>query len=275
MIFSNPFKKNTSIKPLIIHEDEHFIIINKPAGLVVHADGRTKEETLVDFLVAKYPEIEKIGEPLILKKKATVEEDGEMVEKIIEEAIARPGIVHRLDRETTGVMVIARTQKMFDNLKTQFKNKRTRKVYHALAYGHFKEDRGRVDRAMGRSRKDFRKWATLAIRGLKRPAQTDFRIMKQGYDENNVKISLVEARPLTGRTHQIRVHMTAIGHPIIGDTLYGAKTVQGISLGMDRCALHALELSFHDYEGNFKTFKAMYPQDFNDAVEHIVEQSNI
>jgi len=275
MIFSNPFKKNTSIKPLIIHEDEHFIIINKPAGLVVHADGRTKEETLVDFLVAKYPEIEKIGEPLILKKKATVEEDGEMVEKIIEQAIARPGIVHRLDRETTGVMVIARTQKMFDNLKTQFKNKRTRKVYHALAYGHFKEDRGRVDRAMGRSRKDFRKWATLAIRGLKRPAQTDFRIMKQGYDENNVKISLVEARPLTGRTHQIRVHMTAIGHPIIGDTLYGAKTVQGISLGMDRCALHALELSFHDYEGNFKTFKAMYPQDFNDAVEHIVEQSNI
>jgi len=247
--------------PTILHEEEHFIIINKPAGLIVHGDGRTKEKTLVDFLVEKYPEIEKIGEPLIIKKKVE--------DEIVEEVIQRPGIVHRLDRETSGVMVVARTQEMFDNLKTQFKNKRTRKVYHALAYGHFKEDRGRIDRAMGRSRKDFRKWATLAIRGFKRDAQTDFRIMKSGHDENDIKISLVEARPLTGRTHQIRVHMTAVGHPIIGDTLYGAKIVKGISLGMKRCALHALELSFYDYEGTFITYKAAYPEDFNKAVESI------
>jgi len=253
--------------PSVLYENEHFIIIDKPAGLVVHGDGRTKEKTLVDFLMLEYPEIKKIGEPLILKKKVN--------EEIVEESVPRPGIVHRLDRETTGVMVIARTQEMFDNLKTQFKNKRTRKVYHALAYGHFKEDRGRIDRAMGRSKKDFRKWATLATRGLKRSAQTDFRIMKQGYDENNIKISLVEARPLTGRTHQIRVHMTAVGHPIIGDTLYGAKTVQDVSLGMDRCALHALELSFYDYEGNFKTFNVAYPKDFKEAVDRISEDSHV
>lgn len=229
---------------MIIYEDEHIIIVNKPAGLVVHSDGRTKEETLADLLLSQYPELAKVGEPLVLSTGVKV---------------ARPGIVHRLDRETSGVMVVARTQEMFENLKAQFKNKRIRKVYHALAYGHFKEDRGRISRAIGRSRRDFRRWATIGIRGKTRDAQTDFRILKQGFDEEGKKVSLAEARPLTGRTHQIRVHFAAVGHPIVGDTLYSALPRL---LGMKRCALHACELALHDHEGKQRIFKAPYPDDF-------------
>lgn len=236
---------------MIIYEDEHIIVINKPSGLVVHSDGRTKEETLVDLLVSQYPEIAKVGEPLVLS-------NGNKV--------ARPGIVHRLDRETSGVMVVARTQEMFDNLKTQFKNRRIKKVYHALAHGFFKEDRGRIDRKIGRSRRDFRKWATLNIRGVAREAQTDYRIVESGYDDKGKKVSLVEARPLTGRTHQIRVHFAAVGHPIVGDRLYSSINT---TLGMDRTALHAMELTFYDHEGVQKTFKASYPEDFEKALNSL------
>jgi 23S rRNA pseudouridine1911/1915/1917 synthase len=126
----------------ILYEDQDVIAINKPSGLVVHSDGRTKEKTVVDWFVYKYPESKGVGEHF-------VDKDGKEVD--------RSGIVHRLDRETSGVLLLAKTQKGFENLKSQFQTRDIEKEYHAFVYGKVKLDSGTIDRPIGRSGKDFRK----------------------------------------------------------------------------------------------------------------------
>ena len=235
--------KSNNIK--IIYEDENIVAVNKPAGLIIHFDGKTQEPTLVDWILEKYPEIEDVGEPLKLSS-------GEIIK--------RPGIVHRLDRETSGVLVIAKNQKTFLHLKEQFQNREIQKSYRAFVYGEMKNDEGVIDRPIGRSKKDFRRWTSQRdIRGKERDATTEYKVLQKrnGY-------SFVEINPKTGRTHQIRVHFKAINYPIICDSLYAPK--RKCVLGFERLALHAYSLEFNLLNGKKFNLEAELPSDFKKAI---------
>ncbi len=245
----------------ILYEDKNIVAINKPAGLVVHSDGRTAEPTLVDWILEKYPKIKEVGEPMRLRPEFV---KGGEEEKII----YRPGIVHRLDRETSGALVIAKTQEAFNHLKEQFQERKTRKIYHAFVYGEIKEDDGVIDRPIARSRKDFRLWsAQRGARGEAREAITAFKVLHRTDVGNiNAGFSYIEVRPKTGRTHQIRVHMKAINHPLVCDSLYAPK--QKPALGFKRLALHARSLEFTNLAGKVITVEAPFPEDFLKAQKY-------
>jgi len=237
----------------ILYEDKDSLVINKPAGLVVHPDGKTKEVTLVDWILKKYPKIKNVGEPIIL-------EDGT--------EILRPGIVHRIDRDTSGAVIIAKNQKAFEFLKGQFKARKVHKVYHTFVYGDLKEDRGMIERPIGRSPVDFRRWsAQRGARGEIRPATTYFKVLarKDG-------ITFVEVMPKTGRTHQIRVHFKAIDHPVVQDILYATPGLleQNNQAGMKRLALHAKELEIKLPSEKIISVQAPYPKDFAKAVKEMM-----
>lgn len=245
-------KISFGMKIPILYEDKDVVVINKPAGLVVHPDGKTKEKTLVDWILAEYPRAKNVGEPIILN-------DGEK--------ILRPGIVHRIDRDTSGVLIIAKTKKAYEFLKEQFKERKVHKTYNAFIYGEMKDERGMIDRPIGRSPSDFRKWSsTRGARGEIRDAITYFKVLK-------VKdgISFVEAMPKTGRTHQIRVHFTAINHPILQDSLYAQKFYleKENQLGFKRTALHARQIEITIPSGKEIKVIAPYPEDFENAIKEI------
>lgn len=234
--------------PIIIYEDEAMLILNKPAGLVVHSDGRTKEETLTDWLIAKYPNIQNVGEPWETEKGET---------------ILRPGIVHRLDRETSGVMVVAKTQESFETLKEQFKERAIKKTYRAFAYDAFKEIEGEIDRPIGKSKTDFRKWsAQPGSRGVQREAHTEWEVL-QSIEEKGETYTYLNLAPTTGRTHQLRVHLKAIHHSIVCDKLYAPK--RDCALGFTRLALHAHTITILTEQGP-QTFEAPLPEDFDRAL---------
>lgn len=226
--------------PTILFEDEQLVAINKPAGLVVHSDGRTTEPTLVDWVKEHYPMLEEIGGLHTLDS---------------ERYVPRWGIVHRLDRETSGVILIAKDQQIFLDLQRQFLERKTEKTYHAIAWGVFIEKAGIIDAPIGRSRSDFREWTVGSnARGTLRPAITSYRICA----EKN-ECSFVELKPKTGRTHQLRVHLKSLGHPIISDKRYAPE--KGTAFGFTRLALHAQKIAF-EYQGKEKTIIAPYPEDF-------------
>lgn len=236
--------------PEILFEHQDFIIINKPAGLVVHPDGRSEKKTLCDFLIQKYPELENVGEDLNVN----------IGKEVI--LIKKPGIVHRLDTDTSGIMIVPRTRESFGYFKDMFKTRKVEKIYHAFVYGNIKEDSGKIDDPIGRSKKDFRQWFVgRMIRGKSREALTYFTVLKRSEDK---KTTFVEVRPRTGRTHQIRVHLKSIYHPVVSDDLY-AKDRQK-ALGFERVALHASELSFRGLDGKKYNFTADYPSDFKKAI---------
>jgi 23S rRNA pseudouridine1911/1915/1917 synthase len=229
------------IEPTIIFEDDSLIVIDKPAGLAVHADGKSDKKTLVDWLLNKYPELVGVGEEQTLAS-------GEVVE--------RPGIVHRIDRETSGILLIARTQDAFENLKAQFQEREVQKVYRAFVYGNIKDERGIIDKPIGSSRGGSGPRSAKKPRGLVRDALTAYRIIERSSDA-----SYVEVFPKTGRTHQIRVHFASIQRPIVCDRLYAPGRAS--LLGFKRLALHALSLSFtHPKTGTKVLFNAPLPDDF-------------
>lgn len=274
----------------ILYEDKDCVVINKPAGLIVHPDGRqtglkaskTKAKTLVDWILKKYPRIKNVGEPIILddgspekilpdgKSKIFRALDGKSNvsgKTLTGKIIFRPGIVHRTDRDTTGVLIIAKNQKAYEFLKGQFKARKVRKVYQAFLYGDLKEERGMIDRPIGRSSTDFRKWsAQRGTRGEMREAITYFKVLnrKEGF-------TFVEVLPKTGRTHQIRVHFSAINHPLIQDKLYATPFYlsKKQQLGFKRTALHARELEIKLPSGKILTVIAPYPEDFEEAIKKI------
>jgi 23S rRNA pseudouridine1911/1915/1917 synthase len=238
--------------PEIIKEDKDFLIINKPAGLIVHSDGRTKEPTLCDFILQKYPEIKDVGEPMVIKNEKTDEKT----------IIDRPGIVHRLDRDTSGVMIVATNKKSFEYFKQQFQDRKIEKKYEAFVYGNIKEDFLLINEPIGRSKKKFRQWlAGFRARGELREAVTEIKVLKRFADKS---ATFIEARPKTGRTHQIRVHLKHIYHPIVCDEIYAPD--RGSLLGFERTALHAKSLSFIDINNNKLSFEALYPADFERAI---------
>lgn len=268
-------------KLTILYEDDTLVAINKPSGLVVHSDGKTVEPNVCDWLIEKYGmEIREVGEPA----KAPT---GEI--------LYRPGIVHRLDRGTSGVMVIAKTQECYEFLKKQFQEREVSKIYNAFVWGHFaKEDeKGVINRPIGKSKSDFRKWsAERFARGELRPAVTEYKVLLQKDDVKSphadivdvegekgdmkedattykmpMNFAYVEARPKTGRTHQIRVHFKAINHPIVGDRLYAAN--HPTTLGFERIALHARQIEIEDMSGKKLTIEAPLPPDFEKALKYL------
>ena len=231
---SSPF--SGTMKPDIIYEDENILVINKPSGMVVHPFDYSTEYTLVDFLLEKYPKIFDIDNKVTLQ-------DGRM--------IALGGIVHKLDRDTSGVVVIAKNQKTFDDLKTQFKNHTTKKKYVAKVEGLIEKDNFTINAPLGRGKKDY-KQSTNPInpRGELRNAITKVKVVER---KNNT--TLVELSPITGRTHQLRAHMSSISHPIVGDKAYGSK------IESPRIMLHAKSISFL-LNGEEKTFETEIPESF-------------
>jgi 23S rRNA pseudouridine1911/1915/1917 synthase len=222
--------------PKIIFQNNDFIIVDKPAGLSVHAGVGTGEKTLVDFLLEKFPDIKSVGDAPDI----------------------RPGIVHRLDKETSGVMIVARNQKTFEFLKDLFKNRNIEKKYLAVVHGELKEKEGRVEGEMGRSKKDFRKQAL--VRGKisvrkERYSLTHYKVKKE-FD----KCALLEVSPKTGRMHQIRVHLHSIGHPIVGDKKYTFKEFKRISTA--RMFLHACSISFIGPNNEKYFFESQPPEEF-------------
>ena len=182
----------------VLEEQPDFLVINKPMGLVVHPGSGNLDGTLANGLVARYPEIKKVGEDIL-----------------------RPGIVHRLDKETAGIMLIARTPAGYDHLKSQFKNHQVEKTYLALLEGCLGQDQGVIEGFMKRATHVPVK-RELGDDAEGKFSKTIYRVLKKTADR-----TLVEARPQTGRMHQLRVHFSALKHPIVGDTLYGRRDQVG------------------------------------------------
>jgi 23S rRNA pseudouridine1911/1915/1917 synthase len=239
----------------VLYEDQHILAINKPAGLVVHSDGRTSEPSVSEWFAENYPESKHVGEPIKLAPRN--EELGTTID--------RPGIVHRIDRDTSGVLLLAKTIEGHAHLKKQFQNREIKKIYHAFVYGVVKEDKGILDRPIGRSSSDFRKWsAQRGARGELREAITYFEVLNRNTAEGT---TLVQVEPKTGRTHQIRVHFTAYNHPVVCDKLYAPKRAP--LLGFSRLALHARLITFENVDGGSVTVEAPYPEDFARALDKV------
>lgn len=242
-------------EPTIIFEDRDVLIIDKPVGLIVHSDGRTVEPSVSDWVLEHYPDTKGVGEPWLSPQGAVID---------------RPGIVHRLDRSTSGVMIIAKTQEAYAFLKNEFQKRLVSKEYRAFVYGQPKENAGVITAEIERVRSSPPRWsARMKGTGTHRSAITEWEVLERGADkETGEKVSLLAARPKTGRTHQIRVHLQLIHHPVICDPLY-AKGRPPL-LGFDRTALHAFRLSLTLPSGASKTFEAPLPEDFLRAKRNLI-----
>lgn len=232
----------------ILYEDVDVVVINKPAGLMVHNDGRNKEATVVDWFLSRTPLAHGVGEPENTP-------DGTPLE--------RSGVVHRLDKETSGVLILAKTQDAFLFLKQQFHDRLVRKEYRAFVYGTMKEKWGVINRPIGRSAKDFRlRSAERGARGVLRNAVTNWELI--GQSDTYAYLRVI---PKTGRTHQIRVHLKSLSRPIVGDTLYAQREMEEKgSFGFSRLALHAFSITLVLPNGEEKTFSAPLPSDFDEVV---------
>ncbi|MBE9532280.1 MAG: RluA family pseudouridine synthase [Proteobacteria bacterium] len=229
----------------ILFEDDYLLVINKPSGLSVHPGAGQFDGTLANALLHHSDRLSTIG--------------GEL----------RPGIVHRLDKETTGVMVIAKTDEAHVELAKQFKAHTIRRRYHAIVWGVMKDDSGEIDLPIGRSVRDRKKISTDAKKT--REAKTLYKALKR-FDG----FSLLELTPHTGRTHQIRVHLAAINHPVVGDKLYGKRKVPSTIpkpvadkiKGIKSQCLHAISLGFtHPVSKEEMDFEAPYPPDIEGLIE--------
>ncbi len=228
-----------SVALAVLHEDDEVVVVDKPAGLVVHPGAGNLDGTLVNGLLARYPEMAGIG------------------------SAARPGIVHRLDLGTSGALAVARTQRAYDSLVAQLAERTVGRRYLALVWGRPEAPTGVIDAPIGRSTRDRTR---MAVVGSGRPARTHYELQ----ETRNVPVtSLLRCRLETGRTHQIRVHLSAIGHPLVGDRAYGGDR-DGLPDGvaLDRPFLHAAHLSFeHPVSRDRLTFEAPLPVDLRDLLK--------
>lgn len=229
----------------IVYEDQNLIVINKPSGLIVHpANQNDKSESVVSWLMEKYPEISSVGESASWRT-------------------IRPGIVHRLDKETSGLMLIAKNNDAFFYLKNLFQEHKIKKHYMALVYGKPKEPKGIIDAPLG---KIGAKQTTQIIgtRTLKeRDAITEYKTL-----QNFKEFTLLEVMPKTGRTHQIRVHLKSIGVPIAGDKLYSPKKKDTHS-EPPRLFLHAFKLEFLTPDQKSLILEADLPEDLQKFVSEL------
>ena len=233
----------------ILFEDEDMLIVNKAPGLVVHPGAGHAEGTLVHGLLAHSPRLAVQGSPL------------------------RPGIVHRLDKDTSGALVVAKSERAYLNLVKQFKERGVRKEYLALVYDSPAKSEGEISSLLGRDPAHRKKIAVLEKRG--RSALSRWRIEKSWGET-----SLLKVRIETGRTHQIRVHLSHVGHPVVGDEIYGgggkrarhvkSAPVRDLLLGTKRQMLHAIRLEFtHPVTGTVVSVDAPLPDDFRELIERL------
>lgn len=236
-----PQPKELSVKPEnikldVLYEDDEVIVINKPKGMVVHPAPGNYTSTMVNALLAHCENLSGIN------------------------GMIRPGIVHRLDKDTSGVIMAAKTDKAHKDLARQIKERTVKRRYVALVHGIIKEDKGCIDAPIGRHPVNRKKMA-VTHKNSKR-AVTHFKVVER-FDD----YTLIEASLETGRTHQIRVHMAYIGHPLVGDTVYGLKRN---NLGFKGQALHAKSLGFkHPKTGQYLEFTAPIPVDFKNVIEKL------
>lgn len=244
---SLPKKKNGAVRKLkpgvrqedrslwelirIIDDNPDYLVIEKPSGLLVHPTDKGETNTLIDWVVSQYPAVKNIGEDP-----------------------RRAAIVHRLDKEVSGLMVIPKTQEAFEYFKRLFKLRQIEKRYSALVYGEVKSDTGEINFPIGRSKDSEGLFAATPVAsGLGKPAKTVFWV-KTRYKN----FTLLEVEIMTGRTHQIRVHMKALGHPIVGDELYKVRGLRK-KLPASRIFLHAASLNFNDPKGNEQKYESKLP----------------
>jgi 23S rRNA pseudouridine1911/1915/1917 synthase len=243
-------------EPVVLFEDSSVLVVSKPYGMLVHEDwGSGSEGTLVDWFLKKVPSAKGVGEQ-------TVTAQGKVLE--------RSGVVHRLDRETSGVMVLAKTAEAHAHLKAQFHDRLAKKEYRAFVYGRMHDRWGTIDRPIGRSAQDFKlRSAQRGARGTLRPAVTDWERIASG-EYNGEIFSYLKLIPKTGRTHQLRVHLKANDRPIVQDPLYSGKLrLQSNNLGLDRLALHAHVLEIELPSGQVERFIAPVPHEFELAAERL------
>jgi len=239
----------------ILYEDPNILVIDKPSGILVHPDQRNKEKTILDLFKKKYPKLE---------------------------------IVHRLDRETSGVMLLAKNKKTHEFFKEQFSVRSVKKIYHAIVSGSVKNDHGIINKPIGRSPRDFRRrLAGRGARGEMREAITEYRVLKrittpgpllhkegknssppakgESSKREGVKFTYLEIKPKTGRTHQIRVHMKFLNHPVACDSLYnpGGPCPKGFK----RLALHALSIEFTNLKGKLVKVESPLPIEFKKVLK--------
>lgn len=227
-----------------VFENEDLLIINKPPGLVVHPAPGYKGPTLAGGLLEKYKDIEFIGEDVI-----------------------RPGIVHRLDKDTSGVMLVAKTQPMFDHLKDTFASRENiKKEYITLVCGKVNPKHGIINTPIGKHPSDFRKMTTHLPKDAKE-SLTEYSVIKYLKGPGVDEYTLVRVKLHTGRTHQIRVHFSSLGHPIAGDTLYGKCKAPDLN----RQFLHAAKIEVKLFDGTWIEADAPLPEDLEKALSNLTE----
>lgn len=233
---------NKKIVLNILNETDDYLVINKPAGLLVHPTNKNETDTLVNALLAYFPAIKTVGDNAV-----------------------RPGIVHRLDRDVSGVMVVAKTQEMFDCLKQQFIEREISKKYLGLVYGEMSQSSGQIDLPIGKSLQSGK----MAVRSkteidlLSKEALTIYEVLQQFQHYALLKIEIK-----TGRTHQIRAHMNAVGHSVVGDKIYCPKNLKSrVELG--RIFLHANILGFFDLNKEWQEFTVDLPEDLKEFLEKL------
>ncbi|HEX5614150.1 MAG TPA: RluA family pseudouridine synthase [Acidimicrobiia bacterium] len=221
----------------VVHDDADIVVVDKPAGLVVHPGAGHESGTLVNGLLARYPELAAVGDPL------------------------RPGLVHRLDRDTSGLLVVARSARAYDSLVAQLAARTVHRQYVTLVWGVPSAARGVVDAPIGRSSS---RRTRMAVRTEGRAARTEY-VVEEVFDDPTC--ARLACRLETGRTHQIRVHLAAIGHPVVGDAPYGGARPQ---LSVGRPFLHAATLAFvHPATGVEVRFDAPLPRELAELLERL------
>ena len=217
------------MKIKILYEDSNILAIDKLSGILAHPDKFSKEETILDWAKNKYKKAE---------------------------------LVHRLDQETSGVMIIAKNPKAHEFLKSQFMNREIKKIYHTIVSGSMKNDRGVINKPIGRSPRDFRRWLSgRGARGELREAITEYKVLKRFTSSH--PFTYLEVKPKTGRTHQSRVHMKYLNHPVACDSLYNPDSP--CPKGLSRLALHARSIEFRDPKGKIVKVESPLPKEFRKA----------
>ncbi|AKM77970.1 MAG: pseudouridine synthase, RluA family, 23S rRNA pseudouridine1911/1915/1917 synthase [Candidatus Wolfebacteria bacterium GW2011_GWB1_47_1] len=234
---------------IVIYEDKNLVAINKPAHLLVHPYAEGNDYALTDWLLKHYPEVKKVGD----------------------DPKQRPGIVHRLDKNTSGVILVPRTQEYFAYLKNLFQTRGIKKAYLALVWGKIQEKKGIIDKPI--SLKGGTTKRTVHEGKMTKEALTEYEVVERfEFDDPAAEkrkiyeLTLVRAWPKTGRTHQIRVHLASIGHAIVGDTMYGAKMNP---LGIDRHFLHAESLEFVASQGHKLVIEAELATDLQKVLKKV------
>jgi 23S rRNA pseudouridine1911/1915/1917 synthase len=219
--------------------DADVVVVAKPAGIVMHPGAGNATGTLVNGLLARYPEIENVGDPM------------------------RPGIVHRLDRDTSGLVMVARSPRSFESLVAQLTERTVERVYSALVWGELASPRGMIDAPIGRS---GARRTRMAVRDAGKPARTEYKVLETFAQP---RCSRLECRLETGRTHQIRVHLAAIGHPVVGDGTYGGSRE---SIPLARPFLHAGTLGFdHPGSGERMRFEEPLPPELVAVLDRLAD----